>query len=509
MEYLLGIDLGTSSVRAALVTADGRVAGIAGQEYPILTPYPDWAEQDPEAWWQATAGVIRRVIAAAGIQPAALKAIGLSGQMHGLVLLDQAGRVIRPAIIWPDKRSRAECLAIAAKIAPDRLYDITGLPTMTGFFGVSLLWIKNHEPQHYRRIHAALLPKDFIRYRLTGELATDVTDGSGTLLFDVRRRNWSAEIIDALELSPGYLPTPLESASSAGRVTQAAAEVTGLATATPVIAGGGDQLMGAIGAGITRPGMVASTIGTGGQVFTTARQAVFDPGRRIHTLCHALPDAWFLMGAILSAGLSLRWFKENLCELENLASSVANTDVYEILSRSAAAAEPGAQGLIFLPYLCGERTPYMDPNAKGCFIGLSLAHRKPHLVRAIMEGVSFALKDSLAIFAELGIPVQTVICSGGAARSEVWSQIQADIYETPVTILAQQEHSVYGAALLAGIAGGIFKGGADLEQLQRPVQRQFVPNPEHTALYRRHYAIYRSLYPSLKEAYAKLAAVER
>jgi xylulokinase len=504
MEYLLGIDLGTSSVRAALVGADGRVAGIAGREYPIQTPHPDWAEQDPETWWQASVAAIRRVVAQTGLPAAAIRAVGLSGQMHGLVLLDREGRPLRPAIIWPDKRSQAQCREIAARMKPEQLYGITGMPTATGLFGVSLLWVKEHEPQLYQRIHTAFLPKDFIRYRLTREIATDVTDGSGTLLFDVTRRHWSGPIVDALELKTGYLPAPLESVSLAGRLTAEAAAATGLAAGTPVSAGGGDQLMGAIGAGITAAGVVASTIGTGGQVFTAAGQPRFDPGRRIHTLCHALPDRWFLMGAILAAGLSLRWFKENLCQPEDRDGAGAGTGSYELLSQAAATVEPGAQGLLFLPYLCGERTPHMDPNAKGCFIGLSLAHRQAHLVRAVMEGVAFAMKDSLAVFAELGIPVRTIVASGGAARSEVWSQIQADVYETPVTILSNREHSVYGAALLAGVTSGIF-GAADLQRLDRPVERRIAPDPDHAAIYRKHYTIYRSLYPSLKAVFEQLA----
>lgn len=504
MGVFLGIDLGTSSVRANLIHPDGDILGIGSQEYPISMPHPGWAEQDPASWWSATCAAIARACRETKIRPQEVTAVGLSGQMHGLVLLDLSGVPVRPAIIWPDTRSADECAEIEARIGRDRLYRITGIPTATGFFGVSLLWVRRHEPASYARAVRACLPKDYIRYRLTEEYATDPTDGSGTLLFDIRRRSWSSEIADALHLRRDLLPPVLETSALAGRVTAAASRETGLPSGIPVATGGADQVMGAIGSGVVEDGVVGCTIGTGGQVFTTIRDAVVDPGKRLHTLCHAMRGSWLLMGAMLAAGLSLRWFRDTLGEAETREGKRSGVDPYALLTAEAEKAEPGSRGLIFLPYLGGERTPHMDPRARGCFVGLSLSHARGHIVRAILEGVCFGMNESFSIFRELGVPLKTVVCSGGGARSLLWRQIQADVYGTPVWSVGWEEHSAYGAALLAGVATGVYRDV--FEACQRSARRLDViyPRDENRALYVRQYAIYQALYPALRETFREL-----
>jgi xylulokinase len=500
MGVLLGIDLGTSGVRASLITPEGVLVGLGAQEYPILTPRLGWAEQDPATWWTATCGAIRQALGQSIVRPEEVTGVGLAGQMHGLVLLDRSGAPVRPAIIWPDTRSTAECAEIEGEIGKDRLYRITGLPTATGFFGVSLLWVRRHEPGNFAKAHKAILPKDYIRYRLTGEYATDPTDGSGTLLFDVGRRTWSGEIMEALGLERDLLPPVLESSVIAGHLGLEGAGETGLARGTPVAAGGGDQAMGAIGSGVVEEGVVACAIGTGGQVVTTVGNPVLDPHGRLHTLCHAMTDSWLLMGAMLAAGLSLRWFRDTLGEAILRAGAP-----YAILSTEAETVEPGARGLLFLPYLNGERTPHMDPCARGCLVGLSLSHTRAHIVRAIMEGVTFGMEDSLSIFRELGIPLTTTICSGGGARSLLWRQIQADVYGTPVWTLSREETSSYGASLVAGVATGVYR---DIrEASRRNVQMVDVLHPveERQRVYERQYKIYRALYPALRPTFAALA----
>jgi xylulokinase len=504
MGALLGIDLGTSSVRASLMTPEGDVLGIGAQEYPISTPRPGWAEQDPGTWWTATCAAISQALHTGRVRPQDVTAVGLSGQMHGLVLLDPTGAPVRPAIIWPDTRSTEECAEIEERIGKDRLYRITGIPTATGFFGVSLLWVQRREPAVYARAARAVLPKDYVRFRLTGEYATDPTDGSGTLLFDVRKRSWSAEIADALHLERDLLPPVLESSVCAGSILEAASRDTGLPRGTPVAVGGADQVMGAIGSGIVEEGVVACTIGTGGQVFTTVREPVVDPGKRLHTFCHAMPDAWLLMGAMLAAGLSLRWFRDTLGEAEVQEGKRSGVDPYALLVAEAEKAEPGSGGVIFLPYLGGERTPHMDPHARGCLIGLSLSHTRAHLIRAILEGVSFGMKESLSILRELGMPLGTVICLGGGARSRLWRQIQADVYGVPVVKLSSEEHSSFGAGLVAGVASGVYRDIREAARGKVRTAEVVPPVEEHRAMYERQYTIYRALYPALRETFKAL-----
>lgn len=506
MKYLLGIDLGTSSLRTVLIDAGGKILGMAGEEYRISVPRAEWAEQEPETWWRAVKNTIRKVLGDVKINPHDIKGIGLSGQMHGTVFMGKDGLVLRPAIIWPDNRSVAECNELNERIGTGELYKITGLPTATGFTAPSVMWIKKYEPDVLKDTVKILLPKDYIRYRLTGKMATDYTDATGTLFLDIVSRKWSKQVVEAVGINPRILPELLDSSSVAGEITRQAAKETDLTPGIPVIAGGGDQAMGAVGCGLIHDGVAASTIGTGGQLNVCVSKPVLDPKRRIHTLCHAVKNKWLLMGAVLSAGLSLRWFRDNLGLLEKLTGELSGIDPYEMLSKEAERVSPGAGGLLFLPYLSGDRTPHMDPHARGAFIGLTLQHGKSHLIRAVMEGVVFAMMDSYQVFKELKIPVETMLCSGGSARSPVWRQIQADIYGLPVTTVNIEEHSSFGAALLAGVGVNVFRSVE--EACQGGIIHTGTTNPQISSgvvdFYRGLYQVYRSVYPKLKDIFPQL-----
>lgn len=493
MTVLLGVDLGTSSVRAAVLEAGRGLLAVEGEPYPIRSPSPGWAEQDPEEWWHAACVAIQKALARAGVGPRQVRAVGLSGQMHGLVLVDSSGRALRPAIIWPDRRSRDECRQMEERLGADRLYRITGLPAATGFFGPSLLWVRRHEPTRYLRVARAVLPKDYLRYRLTGQWATDVTDGSGTLLFDVAARAWSWDVVRSLGLREDLLPPVLESTAASGEVC-AGGTASGLRSGTLVAAGGGDQMMAAAGAGVLGLGVVGCAVGTGGQVFTTLDRVVLDPKRRLHTLCHALPGAWFLMGAILAAGLGLSWVRDTFGEGD-----------FGHLTELAAQAEPGSRGLLFLPYLVGERTPHMDPAARGCWVGLTLAHTRAHLVRSVLEGVAFALRDALEAVEECGITVKRLVASGGGARSPLWLQIQADVYGRALEVRPDAEHSAVGAALVAGVASGLFCDVAESAASVPTIPVRIVePRRDAVGAYQRLYDVYRSLYPALRGTFRRL-----
>lgn len=498
MKYLLGIDLGTSSVKATLLRTDGRVAGSFAKEYSIDTPYLNWAEQNPIIWWKATCFVIKNLLNKHKLNPKRIISVGLSGQMHGLVLLNKDNNPIRPAIIWPDKRSEKECEEIKNSIDINLLYETTGLPVATGFYGLSLLWVKNNEKNNYKNTLTAILPKDYIRYRLVENIATDASDGSGTLLFNIKKRDWSNEIINLLGLRKSLFPEVKESVDVSGNITKLASLETGLDYGTPVTIGGGDQAIGAIGGGVIEEGTVASVIGTGGQLITSIKNAIFDKEHRTHTLCHALKDSWLLMGAILSGGLSIRWFKDNII------NNIYNIDSYDFFSKEAERSEPGSRNLIFLPFLCGERTPYMDPKARGCFIGLSITHTKSDLIRSIMEGVTFAMKESILIFKELGVEIKTLLCSGGGGKSHIWRQIQADIYNMPNISLINDEHSSMGAALLAGVSVGVYKNISEACKQATNMSDIVYPIDKNVNIYEKEFSIYRTLYTLLKTTFKKL-----
>ena len=457
MGYLLGIDLGTTNIKALIINEEGRLISEANKEYPISTPLPGYAEQDPDIWYKSLKECLRRVITSSKAETEEILSVGISGQMHGTVILGKDLMPLRPAIIWADKRSSSQCNKLREMLGRGKVINVLGNPIMPGFMGPTLLWLKENEPSNFNAINKIMLPKDYIRFRLTGEIVTDFSDASATALFDIKKRKWSNEVISILGISEDMLPRILESTSVGGFISREVAVETGLPEDIPVVVGGGDSQVGAIGAGVIKEGIVSSNIGTGGQIFTTIDRCIIDPKLRIHTFCHVIPGKWCLQGAILSAGLSLRWFRDNFAFLENIVSKLCNTNTYDLLSKEAEKAEPGCNGLVFLPYLLGERSPYMDPKARGAFIGITCDHKRYHFIRAIMEGVAFALKDCLMIFKELGIAPKEVIARGGGAKSFLWKKIQSNVFGLPVSSTNIQQDVAFGAALLAGVGSKVYR----------------------------------------------------
>jgi xylulokinase len=508
MSYLMGIDVGTTGTRAVIARPDGTIVGAAtGDHKPMRMPKPGWAEQDPEDWWQATTVAVQGALANAGLKGSDIKAVGLSGQMHGVVLLDRANTVLRPSLIWCDQRSQPQCDWITAQVGPERLIQLVSNPALTGFSAPKLLWIRDNEPAIYERAAHFLLPKDFVRYRLTGEFATEVSDASGTLLFDVSNRRWSQEMLSALNIDPELLPKVYESPKITGTITREAALLTGLVAGTPVVGGAGDQAASAVGNGIVLPGLTSSTLGSSGVMFAYTGAPKLDPGGRIHTFCHAVPGKWHVMGVTQGAGLSLRWYRDHLGTAENLYASQTGTDVYDLLIREAERVPPGSDGLLFLPYLMGERTPHLDPEARGMWFGLTAAHTRGHLVRSILEGVAFSLRDSLEIFKELAIPVEQIRVSGGGSRSFTWRQIQADVYGKEVVTLKTSEGSAFGAALLAGVGAKVYSSVEESAREAIQVTECLYPRASRSAIYDHQYDIYRHLYPAVRELSHQLSAL--
>jgi xylulokinase len=492
---LLGIDVGTSGTRAVLLDSDGRVLGSATAAHPAFTsPHPGWAEQHPDDWWAAICSAIPECLARGNTAASEISGVALTGQMHGLVLLDRDGRVLRPSIIWCDQRTEVECSEITEKIGAARLIELTANPALTNFTLPKIWWVQKHEPEVWARAGAILLPKDYIRLRLSGSRATDVADASGTLLFDVANRQWSRAMMEASRLNPDLLPTVFESCEISGHVSDEGARATGLRAGIPIVTGAGDQAAGAVGAGIVRPGTVSATIGTSGVVFAATAGPVRDPAGRIHTFCHAVPQRWHVMGVTQSAGYSLRWFRDQFG-----AGGDPAGDAYERLMTEADAAPAGADGLLWAPYLMGERTPYLDPLARGALVGISATHTRAHVIRAILEGVAFSLRDTLTIFAELKIPVESIRLSGGGARGSLWRQIQADVYGMPVGVLEVEEGPAYGAALLAGVGVGAWPSVEKACDATVRVSKRIEPVPRDVALMNRQYVAYRKLYPALRD----------
>jgi xylulokinase len=505
MSLLLGIDVGTTGAKAVLIEPDGAVRDEATAEYPMSVPRPGWAEQNPEDWWKATVASIKQVLANARGESVA--GVGLTGQMHGLVLLEEAGEVLRPCIMWNDQRTAVQCAEIEQKVGRAKLIELAGKPALTGFTAGKILWVRENEPDTYRRARHVLLPKDYVRYRLTGELVMDVADGSGTLLMDVRRRTWSDELLTFLDVPCEWLPSLHESHEVVAEVSAGAASVTGLQAGTPVVAGAGDQAAQSIGTGIAREGVVSVTIGTSGVVFAATNEYRFDPTGELHAYCHAVPDTWHLMGVTLSAGGSLRWFRDTLCEAEKADAARTGRDVYDIITDLAATAPVGSDGLLFLPYLTGERTPHADPNARGVFFGLSLRHTKAHMARAVLEGVTFSLRECLDLLCALGQSCARVRVSGGGSRSAFWRQMMADVFGTEIVEVNVTQGAAYGAALLAGVGTGIY---ANAEQAcERTVHETGSTKPGPNAgAYVDAYERYRVLYPVLAPEFRRAAQTE-
>ena len=499
--YLLGLDVGTGGTRAVLVSKDGAIISSATREHqPFASPHDGWAEQDPDDWWRAAAGAIRDCITKARLGGENVACIGLAGQMHGAVLLGDNNQVLRPAIIWCDQRTQEECDWLDQTVGRERLIQLTCNPALTNFTLTKLLWVRNHEPRVWQGFRSFLLPKDYIRFRLTGEHATDMADASGTLMLDVARRRWSSDIMARVGLPESCLPRVFESVEICARVSDDGARATGLRVGTPAIAGAGDQAGGAIGLGIVRPGDVSATIGTSGVVFAATDSPAMDPQGRAHTFCHAVPDRWHVMGVTQAAGLSLRWFRDLLAGSPNYQKS------YQELTAEAAATPAGANGLLWAPYLMGERTPHLDARARGALVGLSASHTRGHVVRAILEGVGFSLKDTFALFDEMKVPVRSIRLGGGGARSTLWRQIQADVYGQEIEIVDAEEGAAYGSALLAGVGRGVWSSVEEACECAVHVATRVPPHPAAMDVMRRQYQIYRTLYPALKPVFARLTS---
>ncbi len=494
--YLLGIDVGTTGSKAILIRPDGTVAAESTVEYPMHTPRPLWSEQDPEDWWRATVAAVRSVLEASAAAAVEVVGVGLTGQMHGLVLLDAAGRVLRPCIMWNDQRTGPQCAAITARVGPQRVLELTGNPVLPGFTAPKIVWVRENEPETYARIAHVLLPKDYIRYRLTGEFFSEVSDASGTSMFDVGRRQWSAEMLTGLDVSRRWLPEVTESPEPSTRISGGAAAETGLAAGTPVAGGGGDQAAQAIGSGIVSEGTVSVTLGTSGVVFAATGAYRVEPEGRLHAFCHAVPGQWHLMGVMLSAAGSFRWYRDTLGDAERVEAARLGCDPYEVLTRQAATVSAGCEGLIFMPYLSGERTPYPDPNARGVFFGLTLRHGKAHLTRAVLEGVTYGLRDSLELMRRLGLSVRQVRASGGGARSELWRQMLADVFGEEIVTVNVTQGAAYGAALLAGVAAKVYASVAEAAGRVVRVTGRHMPGPD-AAVYEEFYPRFRALYPAL------------
>ncbi|HEX8684419.1 MAG TPA: xylulokinase [Ardenticatenaceae bacterium] len=505
--YLLGIDVGTSGIKALLINEGGAVhARATSDEYEFRTPHPLWAEQDPADWWKAAVESIRRVLAEGNVQPSQIAAIGLTGQMHGLVLLDAAGEVLRPCIMWNDQRTAKQCAAITERVGAERVVQLTGNPVLPGFTAPKIAWVREHEPEVYGRAAHVLLPKDYLRYRLTGDFFSEVSDSSGTSLFDVGARRWSDEMVEALDIPREWLPEVTESPVASTRVSAEAAQATGLLEGTPIVGGGGDQAATAVGMGIVAEGLVSAALGTSGVVFAASERYRVEPRGRLHAFCHAVPGMWHLMGVMLSAAGSFRWYRDALGEAQQAEAREAGRDVYDLLTETAAEAPAGCEGLIFLPYLTGERTPYPDPNARGVFFGLTLRHGRAHLTRAVLEGVTYGLRDSLEIMRDLGLTFEQVRASGGGARSQLWLQILADTFDTEIVTVNATEGAAYGAALLAAVGAGIYPTVQEASAAALQVTGRTRPGAA-VAVYEDFYPRYRALYPALKGEFEALAEV--
>lgn len=508
MEYILGIDIGTSAAKTVLFDTKGSTIASATREYPLYQPHIGWAEQNPDDWWQAVVATIQEVLDKSKINSNQIKGIGLTGQMHGMVLLDKDLKVLRPAIIWCDQRTQEECEEITNAVGKDQLIEITANPALTGFTASKVMWVKKNQPHIYDRTHKVLLPKDYIRLKLTGECATEVSDASGTQFLDVPNRKWSDRILEILEIPKEWMPEVYESPVVSGKVSHAAAQLTGLKMDTPVVGGGGDQAAGAVGNGIVKAGLISSTIGTSGVVFAHMDSVSIDPKGRVHTFCHAIPGAWHVMGVTQGAGLSLQWMRNNFGGMEREIARFMEVDPYDLMVKEAEQAAPGCHGLIYLPYLMGERTPHLDPNARGVFFGLTAKHDRSYMIRSVMEGVSYSLKDCLEIIEEMGVSVHEIRASGGGGKSKLWRQMQADIFEAPIYTINSNEGPALGAALLAGVGAGIYNNvseacAATIERIDKTS-----PIDDNVPVYRQYYGVYKELYDALKDSFEDVTRIQ-
>ncbi len=490
-KLLLGIDVSTTGAKALLINQQGEVVSSATTPLSLSTPKPLWSEQNPEDWWAGIANSIRQALEAAGAAGDDVLAVGLTGQMHGLVLLDDQGEVLRPAILWNDQRTGPQCDTIRERLGKEKLIQITGNDALTGFTAPKILWVQEEEPEVYAKAKHVLLPKDFVRYKLTGEFAIDKAGGAGTILFDLKTRTWSPEVLDALGIPADWLPPTFEGPEVTGKINAEAAAATGLVAGTPVVGGGGDQAAQAVGVGAVEPGIIALTLGTSGVVFATTEAPLVQPEGRLHAFCHAVPGLWHFMGVMLSAAGSLQWYRDTLA---------AGVD-FDDLVNEAADAPPGSEGLLFLPYLTGERTPHPDPLARGAWVGLTVRHKRPHITRSVLEGVSFGIKDSFTLIQEAGLgEIKQVRISGGGAKSPLWTQIMADVLGVELVTVNTTEGAAYGAALLAGVGAGLYSDTASACRETIQITGSTAPGDQMDA-YPPYYARYRALYPALSDQF--------
>src|SRR6266487_231481 len=496
-QYVLGIDIGTGGTRALIMDEKGKILASATEEHePFASPKIGWAEQRPEDWWRAAGLAIRKALALGKLRGEQIVCVGFSGQMHGAVMLDGSGEVVRPALIWCDVRTGKQCKELTEKIGSDRLIQLTCNPALPNFTLTKFLWTRENEPENWSRVRSVMLPKDYVRLRLTGDRAIDMADASGTLILDVARRQWSDEVLQAAEIDRSLLPALYESPEVCGKVSAIGAEATGLAAGTPVVAGAGDQAAGATGMGVVAPGTVSATIGTSGVVFAATDRPALDPQGRVHTFCHAIPGRWHVMGVTQAAGLSLRWFRDTFA----MDSSGAR-ESYDRLTEEAAKISPGCDGLLWTPYLMGERTPHLDASARAALVGLTASHTRAHIVRAILEGVAFSLRDTFTIFQEMNVPVKNIRLGGGGARSPLWRQIQADVYGHPVEIVEAEEGAAYGAALLAAVGAGMWLSVDAACSAAVRVASRVIAQPAAVAALNVSYSAFRRIYPATKEVF--------
>ncbi len=505
MSYLLGIDIGTSGTKTVLFDLSGKAIESCTIDYPLYQEQNGWAEQEPEDWWQAARDTIITVIRKSGIKTSDIKGIGLSGQMHGLVMLDENGSVLRRSIIWCDQRTGRECAEITGRVGAERLISITANPALTGFTASKILWVRNNQPDIYRKCAHILLPKDYIRYKLTGEFATEVSDASGMQLLDVPKRKWSGEILSKLEIPQNLLPKVYESPEITGQVSAGAAKATGLAKGTIVVGGGGDNAAAAVGTGVVTDGTAFTTIGSSGVVYAHSSKLAIEPKGRVHTFCCAVPGAWHVMGVTQGAGLSLQWFRNNFCRSEIQKAKRLGVDPYYLMDKMAEQIAIGSEKLLYLPYLMGERTPHLDPDCRGVFFGLSAIHTKPHLIRAIMEGVTYSLRDCIDILREMGIRIDEMLACGGGGASPFWRQMLADVFGCEIRAIISKEGPALGVAILAGVGAGFYKSVEEACKAIVKTNPPEKPNRKNSRQYEKYYEVYKILYPSLKGNFKQLS----
>lgn len=508
MSYLLGIDIGTSGTKTLICTDTGEVIASALADHPISSPKPGWSEQNPADWWAASIKATKAVLKMANLSGDDIAGVGLSGQMHGSVFLDSSGNVQRPALLWNDQRTQKQCDEIESKAGGrEKLIDLVANPALTGFTAPKILWLRENEPKKYDKCRQILLPKDYIRFCMTGEYATEVSDASGTLLLDVGKRVWSDKLLSILQIDKGLLPRMHESPDITGKLNAEGARALGLREGTPVVGGGGDQAAGAVGSGIVTPGVLSATLGTSGVIFAHADQPVRDPQGRVHTMCHSVPGKWCVFGCMLAAGGSFQWLRNTLGQPEINNAKKLKIDPYQLLVERASHAPPGCEGLFFLPYLTGERCPHPDPLARGGWIGLTARSTRDFLIRSLLEGITFGLRDMLEIMRSMQLESKQIRVAGGGARSDFWKQLMADIFNAPIVQTNAVEGPAYGAALLAGVGTGAFKSVEEACRASIKQTQKVNANRKSVAAYDKHYAVYAKLYGDLKDRFREMAAL--